>query len=134
MPAVPALPDPALALRLATFAATDGIDPRVVDQVRAEIDHLALPPGRCTDEVLGSFVSHLVQALNRAVHGTALTTFDAQDVIDAVIAERPGLLDRAAALARRAEDALGITLPDTEVRILCLHLGTISATDERTDR
>lgn len=126
--------DPVLDRRLETFAATDGIDPRVVDQVRAEIDYLDLPASRRTDEVLGSFVSHLVNALNRAVNGAALTEFDALDVIDAVIADHPWLFDQATALAHRAERTLGITVPDTEIRILCLHLGTIAASDERKDR
>lgn len=128
------MPDLVLDHRFETFAATDGIDPRVVDQVRAEIDYLDLPDARRTDEVLGSFVSHLVNALNRAVNGTALTEFDALDVIDAVIADHPWLFDQATALAHRAETTLGITMPDIEVRILCLHLGTIFATDERKDR
>lgn len=117
--------DPALTLRLEVFAATDGIDPRVVPLVRSELVRLPIPPERLTDAVLGTFTSHLVNALNRAVAGEALTHFAAQDVVDAVVTERPDTLDHARALAGRAGDALGVVLPDTEIRILCLHLATI---------
>ncbi|GIG24917.1 PRD domain-containing protein [Cellulomonas denverensis] len=117
--------DDALELRLQVFTDAENIDPSVVPVVRDELNRLALPADRRTDEVLGIFTSHLVNALNRAVRGEPLTVFEAQDVVDAAIAERPDAYDHARELARRAEQALGVDLPDTEVRLLGLHLATI---------
>ncbi|HEY0188066.1 MAG TPA: hypothetical protein VGC67_11305 [Cellulomonas sp.] len=126
--------DPTLELRLQVFAGTEEIDPAVVPLVRAELDRLPLPEGRRTDEVLGTFVSHLVNALNRALLGEPLTVFAAGDVLDAAVAQRPDAYAHAQQLAGRAEQVLGVGLPDTEVRLLCLHLAAMSPHQEGTDR
>lgn len=117
--------DDALAFRLEVFNQTEGIDPAVVPFVRSELEQMSIEQERKTDAVLGTYTSHLINALNRSLKGEALTSFDAQEVIDAVIAEKPEAFVRAQELAARINGGLGIELPDTEVRILTLHLATI---------
>lgn len=117
--------DEALTQRLDIFATTDGIDPAVIPFVRGVLETLDVPDEQRTDAALGMLTSHLVGVLHRSFAGEALTSFGAEEVIDAAIAEHPHSLVRATELAGRVHDELGLDLPETETRILALHFATL---------
>ena len=101
------------------------IDSRVVPFVAGRLRELPVASNVLTDEQVGMFVSHLIQALDRTLKGQALQSFDAQDEIDAAIAENPQTWEVALNIANLAESELDIALPETEARILSLHLALI---------
>lgn len=119
--------DEILEQRLEILPQTDLAGQTVISFVRRELEQVDVPESSRTDDVLGTFASHLFAALCRSLRGDGLTEFSADDSIDEAIAEQPAALHLAQALARRAQDELGVALPNTEIRILALHFASLLA-------
>jgi hypothetical protein len=124
--------DERLAMRLRLFETGGQAAPGVVAFVRAELAGLeagevaAGEPGLPVDEdSCGIFVSHLVMALTRALAGESVSDPEAAGRAAGELAEYPGAVRRAAALAERARSALGAELPETERAYLALHLAVL---------
>lgn len=119
--------DDVLLTRLDIFASSPEIANGVVDFVRQEFARIEETGIELHDETAGMFTGHLVNALSRAVRGEALESFSAVTVLDAVVKEKPLVYSAARNLAERANLHLVVTLPDTEVRLITLHLATVLA-------
>ncbi|MDA0563890.1 hypothetical protein LG943_06050 [Streptomonospora sp. S1-112] len=122
--------DPALLQRLDLVRGLPGTPPGVVDFVAAELARLEAGH-RVTEETAGTLTAHLVAALTRALGGEPDVDPPSEAVYREVVEAVPGAPAAAAALAGRAETALGVRLSAAEQRYLSLHLGTLALTSPK---
>ncbi|ANW18731.1 PRD domain-containing protein [Streptomyces clavuligerus] len=119
--------DDRLAERIRLFRAGGRVRPEVADFVTAELRALADEGRAVTETTAGVLTSHLMLALTRLLDGEPITDDPADALLTAELGGRPDALERARAVARRAERALGAALPESEVRFLGMHLAVLTA-------
>ncbi|MFI6345973.1 PRD domain-containing protein [Streptomyces sp. NPDC050560] len=118
--------DDQLALRLRLFREGGEVRPEVVDFVTAELEALAAGGARVTEATAGMLTSHLTMALGRLLDGEPIGQFTTDEQVAAELADHPEAVERARAVAGRAERTLGAALPDSEVNFLALHLAVLA--------
>ncbi|MEV7425704.1 PRD domain-containing protein [Streptomyces sp. NPDC091212] len=124
--------DDQLALRIQLFRESGQVRPQVAEFVAHELDALAAEGFTVTEDTSSMLTSHLMMALNRLLDGTPIEGFTTDEQVAAELTDHPEALDRARALAGRAQRALGAPLPDSEINFLGLHLAVLArATPER---
>lgn len=118
--------DDQLAHRIQLFRDGGQVPPRVTEFVTDELAALAAEGRAVTEKSAGMLTSHLMMALTRLVNGEPIAQFPADEQITAELAAHPEAVDRARAVAVRAQRELGAALPDSEVRFLGMHLAALS--------
>ncbi|MFM9366514.1 transcriptional antiterminator [Streptomyces sp. Da 82-17] len=118
--------DERLAIRVRLFREGGQVRPEVVEFVVAELAALDAEGAPVTDESAGLLTSHLMFALTRLVDGEPITEYSTDAQVAAELADHPEALWRARAVAARARERLGATLPESEVNFLGLHLAVLA--------
>ncbi|NGO70692.1 PRD domain-containing protein [Streptomyces boncukensis] len=117
--------DDQLAHRIQLFREGGQVRPEVADFVTGELTALADEGRPVTEESAGMLTSHLMMALTRLLNGEAIEEFSADEQIAAELAGRPEAVARARTTARRAREALGAALPESEINFLAMHLAVL---------
>ncbi|MGC5617407.1 hypothetical protein [Georgenia sp. Z1491] len=115
---------PTVTARLDVYRSMDTVPDAVVDAVADEVDRID-PGGALDDEAVGSFVSHLVSALARAVDGDTSVEQPVEAVYDEVRRTVPDADSRASELAARVSERLSVDVPEPERRFVAIHLAVI---------
>lgn len=116
---------PSVTARMDVYRAMDTVPDAVVDAVADEID-LIDPDGTLDDDAVGSFVSHLISALTRAVEGDSTVEQPAEAVYDEVRRTVPDADSRASELVARVSDRLSVAVPEAERRFVAIHLAALA--------
>lgn len=115
-----------LALRLQMFRDGGQVEPRVIDFVTGELEALTVGGRTVTEDTAGMLTSHLLMALTRLLNGEAIEQFLADEQVAAELAGYPDALAEARAVAERAREALGASLPESEINFLGMHLAALA--------
>ena len=118
--------DDQLALRIQLFRAGGQVPPQVADFVVAELAALDAEGARVTEETAGLLTSHLMTALTRLLDGEPINEFPTDEQIAAELSGHPEAVERARAVAVRAQAVLGTALPESEVNFLGMHLAVLA--------
>ncbi|MEV5123562.1 transcriptional antiterminator [Streptomyces decoyicus] len=113
--------DSRLARRIRLFRDSGQVRPEVAAFVTAELETLAAEGRPVTEDSAGMLTSHLLMALTRLLDGATVGPAGTEAVAEE-LAAHPEALARARAVAIRAENELGASLPGPEVHFLALHL------------
>jgi hypothetical protein len=116
----------ALARRIQLFRETGQVRGEVAEFVSAELTALAAEGHPVSEANAGMLTSHLMMALTRLVNGESIDDSAADGQVTDELADHPGAVARARAVAVRAEHALGATLPASEINFLALHLAVLA--------
>ncbi|MFD7922159.1 PRD domain-containing protein [Streptomyces sp. NPDC059740] len=117
--------DEQLALRLRLFKESGQARPAVVAFVEDELNGLSAAGRTVTEETAGMLTSHLVMALTRLLDGEPIEPPLDEGQLAQELADRPEAVEEARSIGRRAQEALGSGLPESEVSFLALHLAVL---------
>lgn len=115
-----------LALRIRLFREGGHVRPEVIEFVADELTALSAEGRVVTEDTAGMLTSHLMMALTRLADGEPIKEFVADEQVAAELAGHPESVAAARALATRARERLGATLPESEINFLALHLAVLS--------
>ncbi|MGW4035816.1 transcriptional antiterminator [Streptomyces sp. NPDC004778] len=118
--------DEQLALRLRLFREGGQAAPEVIDFVAAELTALEDEGNTVTEATAGMLTSHLTMALGRLLREEPIQEFSTDEQAAAELDAHPEAVARARAISERARQALGPTLPESEINFLGLHLAVLT--------
>jgi hypothetical protein len=120
------LVDDRLILRIGLFRESGRVSPEVAAFVTDELNGLADEGHAVTEDTAGMLTSHLMMALTRLLDGEAINDHRTDEQMAAELAGHRCAVARAHAVAGRARKELGVTLPESEISFLALHLTVLA--------